>query len=72
MFVSWIRITLIVSVVCGLSACAEFKEAGKAIGHSSKKLGIAIGHGTRDAAKSVAKETTKAAKELEEKVDESD
>ena len=71
MSVSGIKTVLIAAVLCGLlSACAEFKEAGKAIGHSTKKLGVAIGHGTRDAAKAVAKGTTKTVKELEKAAEE--
>ena len=36
-----------------ITACAEFKEAGRAIGHGTRDATKAIGHGTRDAAKAI-------------------
>lgn len=51
-----------------LSACAEFKKAGKSIGNAGKEVGVAIGHGSRDAAKAVAEETGKAADSVAESV----
>ena len=36
-----------------LSACAQVKEAGRTIGHTTRDAAKAIGHGTRDAAKAV-------------------
>lgn len=58
-----------------LSSCAEFKGAGKTIGHMSRDVTREIGHGTRDAAieighgtkrvvKSIGQETTGAEKPL--------
>ncbi|MDP1665519.1 MAG: hypothetical protein Q8L79_10390 [Methylobacter sp.] len=36
-----------------LSSCAEFKEAGRTIGHTTRNVTREIGHGTRDAAKEI-------------------
>lgn len=36
-----------------LSACAQLKEAGRTIGHTTRDAAREIGHGTRDAAKTV-------------------
>lgn len=33
-----------------LSSCAEFKEAGRTIGHTMRNVTTELGHGTRDAA----------------------
>lgn len=46
---------LCVMSVFTLSACAELKHSGKAIGHATKDAGKAIGHATRDTAKSIKK-----------------
>ena len=34
-------------------SCAEFKQAGRDIGHGTRDVTRAIGHGTRDAAKAI-------------------
>jgi hypothetical protein len=36
-----------------LLSCAEFKEAGRTIGHTARNVTREIGHGTRDAAKEI-------------------
>lgn len=36
-----------------LSSCAEFKEAGRTIGHTTRNVTREIGHGTRDAVKEI-------------------
>lgn len=42
---------LFVTISTGfLSSCAEFKEAGRTIGHMARNVTREIGHGTRDAA----------------------
>lgn len=58
MFTRSFYILVVIIVFTGLlSGCAEFKEAGRSIGHATRDAGVAIGHGTRDAAKSVAEGT---------------
>ncbi|MDO9424416.1 MAG: hypothetical protein Q7T40_09535 [Methylobacter sp.] len=46
-------VALLVLFSTGLSACAEFKEAGRTIGHTTRNVTREIGHGTRDAAKEI-------------------
>jgi hypothetical protein len=46
-------IFFLVLLGCLLSACAQLKEAGRTIGHTTRDVATAIGHGTRDAAKAV-------------------
>ncbi len=41
----------------GLSACAEFKETGRIIGHTTRDVTREIGHGSRDAVKTIGKGT---------------
>lgn len=41
------------------SGCAELKDAGKTIGHTTRDVTTAIGHASRDAAKSVKAELDK-------------
>ena len=45
-----------------LSACAQLKEAGRTIGHTTRDVAREIGHGTRDAAKSVGEGVKKVVK----------
>ena len=54
MFNSRVKIVfLLVLSGCLLSACAQVKEAGRTIGHTTRDAATAVGHGTRDAAKAV-------------------
>jgi hypothetical protein len=45
--------SLLVLLSCLLSGCAQVKETGRIIGHTTRDAATAIGHGTRDAAKAV-------------------
>ena len=48
------KIALLVLVLgYSLSACAQIKEAGRTIGHTTRDVTREIGHGTRDAAKAI-------------------
>ena len=49
-----------------LSACAQLKEAGRTIGHTTRDVARDIGHGTRDAAKSVGEGVKKVVKSATE------
>jgi hypothetical protein len=51
---------------CLLSACAQVKEAGRTIGHTTRDAARAIGHGTRDAAKAVGEGVKKVVKSAPE------
>ena len=45
-----------------LLACAQVKETGRTIGHTTRDAATAIGHGTRDAAKAVGEGLKKVVK----------
>jgi hypothetical protein len=49
-----------------LPACAQLKEAGRTIGHTTRDVTRAIGHGTRDAAKAVSEGVKKVVKSAPE------
>ena len=49
-----------------LSACAQIKEAGRTVGHTTRDVTREIGHGTRDAAKAVGEGVKKVAKSATE------
>jgi hypothetical protein len=55
---------LLVLLGCVLSACAQIKEAGRTIGHTTRDVTREIGHGTRDAAKAVGEGVKKAVKSV--------
>ncbi len=57
---------MLIAISCGLylSACAEFKEAGRTIGHTTRDVTREIGHGTRDAAKSIGRGTKRVVKSV--------
>jgi hypothetical protein len=57
---------LVVLLGCLLSACAQVKEAGRTIGHTTRDVTREIGHGTRDAAKAVGEGVKKVAKSATE------
>ncbi|HSE90561.1 MAG TPA: hypothetical protein VLJ79_30410 [Candidatus Binatia bacterium] len=52
----------LVLLACLLSACAQLKQAGRTIGHTTRDVATAIGHGTRDAAKAVGEGVKKVVK----------
>jgi hypothetical protein len=52
-------------IICSLlSACAELKQAGRTIGHTSRDVAREIGHGTRDAAKDIGRGTKRVITEV--------
>jgi hypothetical protein len=57
---------LLVLLGCVLSACAQLKEAGRIIGHTTRDVATEIGHGTRDAAKAVGEGVKKVVKSATE------
>ena len=42
-----------------LGGCADIKEAGRTVGHTTRDVTREIGHGTRDAVKQVGDEISK-------------
>ena len=53
---------ILIFTTCLLTACAQIKETGRTIGHTTRDVAIAIGHGTRDAAKAVGEGVKKVVK----------
>jgi hypothetical protein len=49
-----------------LSGCAQIKETGRTIGHTTRDVATAIGHGTRDAANAVGEGVKKVVKSAPE------
>jgi hypothetical protein len=49
-------------VLSGCPSCAQVKETGRTIGHTTQDVTRAIGHGTRDAAKAVGEGVKKVVK----------
>jgi hypothetical protein len=47
-----------------LSSCAEFKEAGRTIGHTTRNVTREIGHGSRDVAKEIGHGTKRVVKSI--------
>jgi predicted small secreted protein len=63
---------IVMLVTCFLvSACAEVKQAGRTVGHTTRDVAKEIGHGTRDAAQDIGRGTkrvvTQATKDDEQK-----
>ena len=53
-----------------LAACAEFKDAGRTIGHTTKDVTTTIGHASRDAAKSIGEGTKEVVSDIKEESEE--
>ncbi|WP_292433675.1 hypothetical protein [Methylobacter sp.] len=46
-------VLFVIFSTASLLSCAEFKEAGRTIGHTARNVTREIGHGTRDAAREI-------------------
>jgi hypothetical protein len=57
---------LLVLSSCVVPGCAQLKETGRTIGHTTRDVTRAIGHGTRDAAKAVGEGVKKVVKSASE------
>ena len=57
---------LLVLLGCLQPVCAQIKEAGRIIGHTTRDVAREIGHGTRDAAKAVGEGVKKVVKSATE------
>ncbi|MGZ5006431.1 MAG: hypothetical protein ACXV8W_00850 [Methylobacter sp.] len=55
MIVSFQKLSVLIVIffTALLLSCAEFKEAGRTVGHTIRNVTREIGHGTRDAAKEI-------------------
>ncbi|WP_037468999.1 hypothetical protein [Shewanella marina] len=52
-------VLLPILAILGLSGCAQLKDAGRTIGHTTKDITTSIGHSTRDAAKEIKSDLSK-------------
>ena len=60
-----IKLVILFAMSCFLiSACAEVKDAGRTIGHTTRNVTREIGHGTRDAAKAIGSGTKRVVKSV--------
>lgn len=59
-----ILVLFVLSSTWLLSSCAEVKDAGRTIGHTTRNVTREIGHGTRDAAKEIGHGTRRAVKTI--------
>ncbi|WP_196140234.1 hypothetical protein [Aliikangiella sp. G2MR2-5] len=51
------KLSLIFFIPGLMASCAELKEAGRTIGHTTRDVTREIGHGTRDAVKTIGEGT---------------
>lgn len=58
------QMILCVISIFTLSACAEFKDTGKTIGHGTKDVATSIGHTSRDIVKSIGHNTKKVVSDI--------
>lgn len=60
----FIALTTLVLTLLTTTGCAEFKSAGRAVGHTTRDVTRDVGHTTRDAAKAVGHASKKTAKKV--------
>lgn len=63
---SIIKFFTCLALLCLLPACAELKEAGQAIGHTTRNVTTDIGHGSRDTVQAIGKGTKRVVKSITE------
>lgn len=66
MIKSVIKFFTCLAMSCLLSACAEFKEAGRSIGNTTKNVTTDIGHGSRDTVQAIGRGTKRVVKSVTE------
>jgi hypothetical protein len=65
MMISFSKLSLLILVSAGLlSSCAEFKDAGRTIGHTTRNVTTEIGHGSRDVARDIGHGTRRVVKSI--------
>lgn len=58
------RLVFAAVITLTVTACAEFKSAGRSVGHATRDVTREVGHTTRDAAKAVGHASKNAAKKV--------
>ncbi len=66
MFISFAKLfALLILFSTGLlSSCAELKESGRTIGHTTRNVTREISHGTRDVTREIGHDTRRAVKTI--------
>lgn len=57
------RFTVMI-LLCLTMACAEFKEAGRSIGHTTRNVTTDIGHGSRNTVKAIGRGAKRVVKSI--------
>lgn len=66
MFNPSLRMALLILAGASVSGCAEIKEAGRTIGHTTRDVVREIGHGARDVTREIGHGTRKVVSEIGE------
>jgi hypothetical protein len=64
-----IKIFTLIVVPCLFSACAEFKEAGRSVGNTTRNVTTDIGHGSRETFHVIGKGTKRVVKSITQDTD---
>lgn len=64
------RMAVCLSVVTFIVSCADLKQAGREIGHTTKEVTTEIGHTSRDVVKAIGEESKKVAENIKKSGDE--
>ncbi|MFT5235609.1 MAG: hypothetical protein ACI8SK_000717 [Shewanella sp.] len=67
-----LNLAVALAFIFNLSACAELKETGRAIGQSTKEVTTDIGHATRDATKAIGHASRDAVKSVNDDLSKKD
>ncbi|ACA85646.1 hypothetical protein [Shewanella woodyi] len=67
-----LNLTIAFAFIINLSACAELKETGRAIGQGTKEVTTDIGHATRDATKAIGHASRDAVKSVNDDLSKKD
>ncbi|MBW8184385.1 hypothetical protein [Shewanella nanhaiensis] len=67
-----LNLTIASALIMNLSACAELKETGRAIGQGTKEVTTDIGHATRDATKAIGHASRDAVKSVNDDLSKKD
>jgi hypothetical protein len=61
-----IKLFTFIFMLCLMPSCAELKEAGRSIGHTTRNVTTDIGHGSRDTVKAIGRGTKRVVKSIAE------
>jgi hypothetical protein len=64
MFSPLLTVAFLILLGCFVSGCAEIKEAGRTIGHTTRDVTREIGHGARDVTREIGHGTREVVSEM--------